>query len=65
MFEEQIKKIDVIDISLIKLSTACGILFLITIIPALMNLVHKIHWGWFLGALIVFAVRPMKKFYSK
>tara|TARA_Y100000034_G_scaffold22546_2_gene26011 strand:- start:14290 stop:14487 length:198 start_codon:yes stop_codon:yes gene_type:complete len=65
MYEKQMKKLDVQDISLIKLSVASFILFLITVWPAAMDLVHSIHWGWFLGAFIVFAARPTYRFYIK
>lgn len=50
-------------IVLTKLSLIALILFLITVWPALMNLVHSIHWGWFLGAFLVlgaFALMKMK-----
>ena len=43
----------------VKLSAMAFILFLITVWPAAMNLVHKIHWGWFLGATIVFCAIKM------
>ncbi len=32
------------------------ILFLITVWPGLMSLVHRIHWGWFLGATVILCV---------
>jgi len=65
MFEKGLKRLDAPDISLIKLSAAAGILFLITILPAAMDLVHRIHWGWFLGATIIFSARPLYKFFKK
>ena len=37
-----------------KLSSMAVILFLISVWPAAMDLVHSIHWGWFLGATILF-----------
>jgi len=47
-------------VGLMKLSAMAFILFLITVWPAAMNLVHSIHWGWFLAATIVFGVWAMK-----
>jgi len=41
-------------IGLLKLSTISFILFLITVWPALHNLVMKVHWGWYLAATIIF-----------
>ena len=63
-FDPKVKKMDVHDIQLTKLSTAAFILFLITVWPAAMNLVHSIHWGWFLGAAVIFAFRPAKKVFG-
>jgi len=60
--DKNVKKMDVHDIGLTKLSIAAGVLFIITVWLATMNLVHKIHWGWFLAAMIIFAIRPMKRF---
>jgi len=47
------------DICLIKLSSMAFILFLITVWPSAMNLVHNIHWSWFLIAMVIFAIKPM------
>ncbi|HIG94712.1 MAG: hypothetical protein QT05_C0027G0014 [archaeon GW2011_AR13] len=62
-FNKNVKKLDVFDIKLIELTSASFILFLITVWPALMILVHKIHWGWFLGATVIFAYKPLKKLF--
>ena len=60
--DKKVKRMDIHDVQLTKLSTAAGILFLITVWPALHNLVMRLHWGWYLGAMVVFAIRPMNKF---
>jgi hypothetical protein len=39
-----------------KLSVAAFVLFIITVWDGAMQLVHRIHWGWFLGATIIFCV---------
>jgi len=65
MFEKQMKQIDVWDISLIKLTTAAFILFLITIIPSLMDVVVKVGPWWFLGIAIVALLRPGYRFWLK
>lgn len=39
-----------------KLSAMAFILFLITVWPWAMDTVHSIHWGWFLGATVVFCI---------
>ena len=56
------KSLDKTDIYLIKLSSIAFILFLITVWPAAMDWVNSVHWGWFLGAMIVFMLRPFKKY---
>ena len=56
------KKLDKKDMYLIKLTSMAFILFVITAWPAAMNLVHSIHWGWFLAATIVFMWRPLRKY---
>lgn len=58
------KKMDWMNLSLIKLSAISGFLFLIKVWPWAMNLVQSIHWGWFLGAAIVFAIIPLKNLYK-
>ena len=63
MFEDKMKRLDVMDVSLIKLSTAAGILFLVTIWPALMDLVTSVSPWYFLVAFVIFAVRPFYKFF--
>jgi len=65
MFEKQLKKLDVWDIALIKLGSISFILFLITVWPAAMELVHSIHWGWFLAATLLFVIRPKMRAWSK
>ena len=63
--DKKVQRMDVHDVQLTKLSTAAFVLFLITVWPAAMDLVHNIHWGWFLGATIVFAWRPALKVFRK
>jgi hypothetical protein len=65
MFKNKIKKMDFWDMGLIKLSTAAFILFLITIWPAAMDLVHSINPWYFLIAFIILAARPIYKVHLK
>jgi hypothetical protein len=60
---EKIKKLVIWDISLIKLSVAASILFVLSIWPAALNWVGNTNYWWFLIAFIIFAIIPMKKFY--
>lgn len=60
--EKCMKSLDRKDMFLLKLTSMAFILFLITLLPDLMNLVNSIHWGWFLGATIVFILRPFMKY---
>ncbi|MCP6719650.1 MAG: hypothetical protein KJI71_05550 [Patescibacteria group bacterium] len=63
MWEGGLKNLDIWDIGLIKFGSMALILFLITVWTGAMNLVHSIHWGWFLVALIVLMARPFKRAY--
>ena len=62
--DKKVKKMDIHDVQLVKLSSATAILFLLTVWPALHDLAMKVHWGWYLGAMIIFMLRPVKKFFS-
>lgn len=46
---------------MVKLASMAFILFLITVWPWAMQLVHQVHWGWFLGASIIFGAIAMKR----
>lgn len=60
-----LKKLDVMDIGLIKLASIFFILWLITLIPALMELVHKINTWIFFVLMLVFSIRPVYKALTK
>jgi hypothetical protein len=63
--KKKMKNLDGFDLGLIKLGVASFVLFLITVpTPArnmLMQWVHSVHWGWFLGVAILAMIRPWKK----
>ena len=63
MFEEKLKRLDVTDVGLIKLSVAAVVLFLIGIWPGLLDLVLSVSPWYFLVAFVIFAVRPFYKFW--
>ena len=63
IWKRGLKKLDILDIALIKVSSMAFILFIITVWPAAMDLVNQIHWGWFLAAGVIFAARPFKRAY--
>ena len=50
------------DIGFIKLASIAFILFLITVWPAAMDFVQRVHWGWFLGAMILFCIKPLMQY---
>jgi len=56
-----LKKLDLFDVWSIKVSSAIFILFLMTVWPAFNELVMKVHWGWFLGAVILLMAKPFMK----
>jgi hypothetical protein len=65
MFEKNMKNLDFYDICLDEAAMITFALFVITVWAGAMELVHKIHWGWFLGATIVLIARPCYRFWLK
>jgi hypothetical protein len=45
---------------LVKLSLITSVFFVLNIWPGAMNWVANTHWGWFLGASILFCLLAMK-----
>jgi hypothetical protein len=64
-FNKDVKKLDVWDIALTKLSVAAFVLFVITIWPAAMTWVHSVNPWYFLVAFVIFAIRPAYRFHLK
>lgn len=64
-FNKKIKKMKFWDIGLIKWATAASVLFLMTVWPGLHDLVMSAHWGWYLGAMILFMIKPLKIVFTK
>ncbi len=65
IFNEKVKKIDGLDVGLIKLSVAAIVLFIITIWPAAMDWVHSVNPWYFLIAFIILVARPVYRVYIK
>ncbi len=63
-FDPKVKRMDVHDVQLTKLSVAAFVLFLITVWPALLVQILRVHWGWYLAIGIVLAIRPMTKVFG-
>ena len=59
------KKMDVLDMGLTKLTVAAGILFLVTIWPAFMTWVQSVNPWYFLVVFIIAAIRPTYRFFLK
>jgi len=62
--DKNVKRLDVHDVALTKLSVAAAVLFIITIWPAAMSWVHSVNPWWFFAAAIVFGARPFIKFWK-
>ncbi len=61
--ESMIKKMKWYDISLVKMSTLCSTLFLMTVWPAFANFVYSIAWYYWLILVFVFAAIPLKRMF--
>jgi len=59
------KSLGIWDIGLTKLSVLSATLFLVSVWPAFASWVTGTYWAWFLGAAIIFGIKPMMKFYKK
>jgi hypothetical protein len=69
MFKDKIKKLDVLDMALVKLSVAAFVLFLLTVPNPtnnfFMSWIHTVHWGWFLAAAVILALRPQARIWGR
>ncbi len=57
----KVKKLDWLDVGLVKLSVFFFTLMLVAIWPE----IAKLHWYWFLVLFILAALRPLIRAYSK
>ena len=64
-FEKMLKKMDVCDISLVKLAVFAFAFWLIALIPGFAIWVMSTSHWIFLAAFIIFAARPLIKVFSK
>ena len=65
MLKEKIKKFDIWDIGLIKLSVIAFTLFVLTIWPALTSWAYSVNPWYYFIILVVLAIRPVYKVLSK
>jgi len=61
MLKEKIKKLDVWDIGLIKLSVIAFTLFALTIWPVLTSWAYSVSPWYYLIVLVILAIRPVYK----
>ena len=62
---KDVKKMDIWDIVLIKLSVAVAVLFVITIWPAAMNWANSVNPWYFLIAAVIVGIRPFYRYWIK
>ncbi len=65
LWKRALKKIDLLDMALIKFASAVFILFIITIWPAAMAWVQSVNPWYFLIAFIIIGARPIYRGYIK
>lgn len=63
--DKDIKKMDVLDIGLIKIVMVAITLFVITIWQTAMDWVHGVNTWYFLGVAIILAIRPLYRYWIK
>ena len=62
--DKKVKKMDVHDIQLTKLATATAILAFVSGLVWFQNWVISVSWYWFALVAVIFAIRPLKKFWG-
>ncbi len=65
IWKKALKKLDVLDITLIKLASALAILFVITIWDAAMDWVTSVNPWYFFIATVIIGIRPFYRAYLK
>jgi hypothetical protein len=59
------KNFSVADIGFTKLATAAVVLLLVSSWPGFASWAMNTHWAWFLGAAIVFGIKPLMTVFSE
>lgn len=62
--DKRVRKLDLHDIQLTKLSVFTFALFLLTVWPGAADLLLSVHWGIYLVVFVLAVIRPIKNFYS-
>jgi hypothetical protein len=65
MFKDKMKKLDIWDIGLIKLSVITFTLFVLIIWPTLASWAYSVNPWYYFILLVVFAIRPVYKIFFK
>ena len=60
-----IKNLGFWDIGLVKLYVLAVTFFLVSVWPGLATWVMDTHWAWFLGAAIIFVIKPVRQLFKK
>jgi len=63
--EKGMKRMKWFDMSLVKMSTAAGTIFLFKLIPGGISWLNGVSIWWFLMIMIIFAIRPMHIIFRK
>jgi hypothetical protein len=62
---EKVKNMDMWDVAFTKMAVMFFVMFLFSVWPSFRNFIQSVNpWIFFL-ALIIFAIRPLKRFFSK
>ena len=64
LFGGSLKDFDIWDLGLTKWAVFTFALFIVSVWPEFTNWVTSTHWGWFLAVAILFAIKPVIKYWS-
>ncbi|MCW8966460.1 MAG: hypothetical protein OQK82_07225 [Candidatus Pacearchaeota archaeon] len=62
-FKKNVRGLDITDLVFIKLMAFSFALFVVGFSPWFVKKITSVSWAWFLGATILFSIRPIKKLY--
>ena len=64
-WNKRVRNMNYHDLKHVKLATIAFAFFLISVWHGLGNWVMEVHWAWFLGAMILFSIKPWTSFWGK
>jgi len=65
VMDKKVKKLNAVDVGLVKFSVVAAVFVLLNLIPSLMDWVASTNVWWFVVAVVVLGARPFYRAYLK